>query len=156
MADFNSVVSDENTATANAEAFSVDIAVQDIATYVYSDIDFKFDESTEFVLIVDDNSVINSIWAMLNTSQAERVMEPEFGVKLNRFLFENITADLEQLIMVTLQRGFERWDSRIEIKNVTMLSRKGGTGNEISVQVDVQIPGIGQLVPVYITQPGRT
>ena len=156
MADFNDVVSNESTVSANAQAFSVDTAAQDIATYVYSDIDFKFDETTEFILTVDDAAVINSIWTMLNTSQAERVMEPEFGVKLNRFLFENITADLEELIMVTLSRGFERWDSRVEVTRARMISKRGGEGNEISVQVDIKIPGIANTVPVYITQPGRT
>lgn len=155
--EFSEVVNTDATTSANALAYSVDNALTPVsATYYYSDFNFKFDASDNFDFVVEDASIVQSIWTMLNTSQGDRVMEPEFGIRLNRFLFENITRDLEQIIMVTLNNGFERWDPRVEVINATLLSRRGGTGNEISVQVDVKIPGILNSTRVYITQPGLT
>ena len=63
----------------------------------------------------DDINVLKSsvIWIIL-TSQGERVMEPEFGSDLLRFLFNPASEDQVAQVRDSIREAIHRWDDRVE------------------------------------------
>jgi len=63
-----------------------------------------------------DIEVINAgLQQILNTSPGERAMLPEFGSKLQNFLFQPLDETLKQVIKTDAFLAIERWEPRIEV-----------------------------------------
>lgn len=59
-----------------------------------------------------------SIIRILMTSQGERVMKPNFGVGLNRSLFEVVTPDILQDLAITIHNAINSYEKRVEVVDV--------------------------------------
>ena len=58
--------------------------------------------------------VRQSIWLILETEPGERLMRPEFGCGLRRYLMKPNTSATRALI----QRDVDSWEARIQLKQV--------------------------------------
>jgi phage baseplate assembly protein W len=67
-----------------------------------------------------EENVRESIRIILLTEQRERLMLPEFGGGLGRFLFEPNTASTRRAIQDRIERALRRWEPRITIEAVTV------------------------------------
>lgn len=65
-------------------------------------------------------SVRESLWHILLTRPGERVMRPEFGAGLTRFLHHPNNENTRQLIADVARRAIERWESRIDIVQIAV------------------------------------
>jgi len=63
-------------------------------------------------------NVRESIQVILSTEARERVMLPEFGGGLMRFLFSPNITSTHRLIQETVVRALGRWEPRIEVQSV--------------------------------------
>ena len=67
-----------------------------------------------------EDNVRQSIMLILLTERGERVMLPEFGAGLKRFLFQPNTVATRRLIEEEITRALERWEPRIELENISV------------------------------------
>jgi len=67
-------------------------------------------------------NVRESLRIILSTERRERVMLPEFGGGLRRFLFEPNTPATHRLIQETVQRAVGRWERRVQLDAVQVLA----------------------------------
>ena len=65
-------------------------------------------------------NVRQAIQLILLTERGERIMLPEFGAGLKRFLFQPNTVATRRLIEEEISRSLERWEPRIRLKNVSV------------------------------------
>jgi phage baseplate assembly protein W len=65
-------------------------------------------------------NVRESIRVILMTEQRERMMLPEFGGGLGRFLFEPNTVTTRSRIRERILKALERWEPRVEVEAVTV------------------------------------
>lgn len=63
-------------------------------------------------------NVRESICIILQTRPGERLMRPEFGCGLDRFLFEPNTTATLRLIQEEVKRALIRWEPRIVLNDV--------------------------------------
>ena len=77
-----------------------------------------FYEKDWFSVKKDKDLLYESIIRILMTSRGERVMRPDFGVGLNKKLFEVITPDLLQDLAVTIHNTISVYENRVSIENV--------------------------------------
>src|SRR5262245_24158757 len=63
-------------------------------------------------------NVRESIRVILSTDRQERVMLPQFGGGLARYLFEPNTPDTHRLIQERITQALVRWEPRIELEAV--------------------------------------
>jgi uncharacterized protein len=63
-------------------------------------------------------NVRDSIRVILSTERRERVMLPEFGGGLGRYLFEPNTPDTHRLIEERITKALGRWEPRIELESI--------------------------------------
>ena len=65
-----------------------------------------------------EDNVRESIRVILLTEQKERIMLPEFGGGLDRYLFEPNTVATRQLIQDRIKKALARWEPRIAVESV--------------------------------------
>lgn len=65
-----------------------------------------------------ETNVRESIRLILTTEPGERVMRPDFGGGLGRFLFEPNTPATHQAIRVQIQKSLARWEPRVVVESV--------------------------------------
>ncbi len=63
-------------------------------------------------------NVRESICIILCTSPGERVMQPDFGCGLERFLFEPNSLSTLRLIQEEVKRALARWEPRVSLDDV--------------------------------------
>lgn len=67
-----------------------------------------------------EENVRESIRVILLTEQRERVMLPEFGGGLGRFLFEPNDVSTRALIQDRIATALERWEPRVALESVSV------------------------------------
>jgi phage baseplate assembly protein W len=65
--------------------------------------------------------VRQSIWAILDTEPGERVMRPDFGCGLRRYLMEPNSVATRALIRNDVEQALQRWEPRIKLGAVDVL-----------------------------------
>lgn len=55
------------------------------------------------------------------TDQGERVLNPNFGIKIRAFLFEQFTQDIKEQIEYTIRKGIADWFPEVSIKQLQVL-----------------------------------
>jgi phage baseplate assembly protein W len=70
-------------------------------------------------------SVAESIQIILLTEPGERVLLPEFGGRLKRFLYESNTVATRRLIAAEIEGALKRWEPRIELQGVDVQADAG-------------------------------
>lgn len=82
-------------------------------TCTYSDINANTPQKND--LLLDLDSVGQSILNILSTNFGERLFLPEFGASIENILFE-LADDTTQLVAMTrIIQAIERWDTRVLI-----------------------------------------
>ena len=71
-----------------------------------------------FAVSEGPENVRESIRVILLTEQEERLMLPEFGGGLKRFLFEPNVPSTHRLIQDTIEQALGRWEPRIHLESV--------------------------------------
>jgi phage baseplate assembly protein W len=66
--------------------------------------------------------VRESIRIILSTERRERIMMPEFGGGLRRFLFEPNTPATHRLIQECIKRAVGRWEPRVHVESVQVIT----------------------------------
>ena len=67
-----------------------------------------------------EDNVRESIRVLLLTEPAERLMRPEFGCGLRRFLFEPNTVTTRTLIREAVTNAIKVWEPRVAVEGVTV------------------------------------
>tara|TARA_B100000287_G_scaffold249293_1_gene234355 strand:+ start:195 stop:698 length:504 start_codon:yes stop_codon:yes gene_type:complete len=65
---------------------------------------------------------------LLNTELGERVMQPNLGIKLKRFLFQPFTDDVSVSIQSSIVNTFKYWLPFVQITNITV-NQAGASGD---------------------------
>ena len=75
--------------------------------------------SVGFPLIADPSKVIfYRIASLLTTARGEKVMNPDYGVNLHGYVFENITAITIARISSDVTRAIARWIPEVVVRSV--------------------------------------
>lgn len=72
---------------------------------------------------VGELNVRESICIILRTKPGERLMRPDFGCGLDRYLFEPNSISTLRLIQEEVKRSLHRWEPRITLDDVRVETR---------------------------------
>lgn len=67
-----------------------------------------------------ESNVRESVEIILRTRPGERILLPDFGCALERFLFEPNTVSTLRLIQEEVKRALTRWEPRIQLDDVVV------------------------------------
>jgi phage baseplate assembly protein W len=60
----------------------------------------------------------NAIWIILKTSLGERVMRPQFGARVNEFVFQPNSSVVRTDLVAAIRRALLQWEPRIDLEAV--------------------------------------
>ena len=99
-------------------------------------------------------SVKNNIRLLLKTEKGERLFQPNLGLALRRFLFEQINEDTNILIENEIVDTFEKWVPFVEIRELDVNTQPiNSDRNQIKIKVTFNIrraPGSLESVGVVL------
>jgi len=84
-------------------------------------------------IITNEQAVLESVKNILNTEQGERIMRPDFGCSLNKYLFEPLDIVTTTLISKTIRDSVNKFEPRIENLQVIVNPDEINNTYEISV-----------------------
>ena len=120
--------------------------IEDRNSNIFIGIDYPFRKSsgTEGYFASTDTTikaVKNNIKMLLNTHKGERLMQPNLGTGLRRFLFEQYTPDLKLAVQNEITDMINYWLPFVEIKDlqVSMGSDTAVGRNTMGIKVDFNI-----------------
>jgi phage baseplate assembly protein W len=95
-------------------------------------------DSARLAMAADEISVRQSIGIILSTRKGERVMRPEFGCDLDRFLFAPNTGATQALAAFEVAEALKFWEPRIEVLDVK--AQAGGDNGELLlIDIDYRV-----------------
>jgi phage baseplate assembly protein W len=92
----------------------------------------------EVALAAHEEDVREAVLLILGTEPGERVMRPDFGGGLRRFLFEPITATTRALVEHQVREALARFEPRIDVVSVRVASPPGAP-EELAVELEYRV-----------------
>ena len=125
----------------NKKAFIVDRTEN---KFVGIDMPFRLSETSGSGYFAQTSTTIdavkNNVRNLLNTEKGERLLQPELGLNLRRFIFENITEDTKMNIQNDIISNFSKWLPFVEIKDIQVdISESNSSLNTISINLSFSI-----------------
>lgn len=102
-----------------------------------------------------EDDVRQAIWIILGTNPGERVMRPDFGAGLRRFVFEPINSSTLSRIETAIKDALVDWEPRIDVQQVKAEAR-APAGNAVLVHVNYLVRATNSLhnlvYPFYLEE----
>jgi len=96
------------------------------------------------------DAVKNDIKLLLMTQRGERLFQPNLGMNIRRFLFEQITEDTEIEIENDIVDTFSRWLPFVQLSDI-LIDLKNQDRNQIKIEVKFNIANTpGELESVGV------
>jgi phage baseplate assembly protein W len=74
------------------------------------------------LLVAYEEDIRQSIMIIMGTEPGERIMRPDFGAGLNRFVFEPVNTTTMALVQTRVYEALVDWEPRIEVQVVKVTS----------------------------------
>lgn len=96
-------------------------------------------KSRDVVVSKDFNAISNSMRNILTSRRGDRPLLPEFGVDLERFLFQPLSENTGREISSTILEAIEKWESRVKVERVSTIINNTNLEYQISLFISVPI-----------------
>jgi uncharacterized protein len=111
------------------------------------------DDQTGVAISYGEESIRESIWIILATAPGERVMRPDFGCGIHRWVFElNDAATLGQ-VAKDVREALTRWEPRIDVLDVD--TEEKGRGEVLLINIHYRVRSTNNffnlVYPFYLT-----
>lgn len=99
----------------------------------------RVDKSTgKIKMVFAQDDIKESIRIILGTKKGERVMRPDFGSKLNDFLFESVDETTLFLIEEEVKSAITNWEPRVEDVSVNA-SLKDHSDGRVDIKIEYRV-----------------
>jgi hypothetical protein len=98
----------------------------------------------DFKLDYDTKAIYNSIHNVFNTKKGQKILNPNFGLDLEQYLFDNISKENGDIIGTTILEELPLYEPRIKVNSVDVLARPDW--NEYVVDISITIPSLNNQV----------
>jgi|SRR5579859_3727708 len=111
------------------------------------------DEMTGVAVSYGEESIRESIWIILATAPGERVMRPDFGCGIHRFVFELNSARTVSQLTREVRDALVRWEPRIDVLDVDTEVKGRGEVALINIHYRVRATNnfFNLVYPFYLT-----
>ena len=92
----------------------------------------------------DTEAIYNSRHNAFNTKKGQKILNPNFGLDLEQYLFDNISKENGDLIGTTIFEELPLYEPRIKVTGVDVLARPDW--NEYVIDISITIPSLNNQV----------
>jgi phage baseplate assembly protein W len=97
----------------------------------------------KFQWVTGNESVRDVLWNILLTSPGERLMRPEFGAGLKKFIHQPNNETTRRLIAEQAMKAIQRWEPRIQVMDLRV-NTSAAALNEVTLRILYQIKQTGE------------
>lgn len=108
--------------------------------YNINDILYQKPDINDFKLDYDINAVRNSLKNLFTTTPGEKVLNPEFGMDLRKYLFEPATIEVAELLRKEIYIQIGTFEPRVSLKDVKITVFEDV--NEFDISINYSIPSL--------------
>jgi uncharacterized protein len=80
----------------------------------------RTDATGQIALVSHEQEIEESMRLILGTAPGERPMRPEFGCRIQDFVFASADASTAGLIAAEVRASLRRWEPRIDVRDVSV------------------------------------
>ena len=102
--------------------------------YTNNDQFHKLEEITDIVSDTNENAIKNSLYNIFSTSPGEKILNPEFGLNFEQWLFTNMSDNAALVITQTIYKQIQRWEPRVTINDVNVVPNYEQNEYNISIK----------------------
>jgi phage baseplate assembly protein W len=81
----------------------------------------------------------NKLINLMSTHEGERVMQPKFGLGIEKYLFEQITSDLSSRLQSEIRNKIGFWLPNLQINNLSVDIASGVDRNTVTITIDFSL-----------------
>jgi uncharacterized protein len=81
----------------------------------------------------------NKLINLISTLEGERVMQPRFGLGIEKYLFEQITSDLSAKLQSEINSKIAFWLPNILVNNLSIDISSGADRNTVTIEVNFSL-----------------
>ena len=132
------------------------IADRDVNTSIGIDLPFRKSDGPEGWFASTKTTieaVKNNIKLLLQTQRGERLMQPNLGINLRKYLFEQLTSDTKSAIENEISDTFSFWLPFVNINDLQVNISEGDTNNTINIFISFNInkdPNVTESIQITI------
>ena len=119
----------------------------DIRNYLYMDIKFDLQKTAnnrDVVVAKDFDAVSQGIYNIFLFAPGERIILPEFGNSLYKYVYEPESEGMLDRMKIDVQEMIERWEPRVKIMAVEVVGKPDE--NRIDIEILYIVPSLGDGV----------
>lgn len=111
----------------------------------YSDLSYKpvLNQLGDVTKVINTDAIKQSIQTIMYTVPGSRLFEPQFGVGIERFLFEEFSPATGQALGKAIETGLSKYENRIVLQSVQVSLLEADLSYNVAIQyvvVDTQTP----------------
>lgn len=112
--------------------------------YTYADLSMSSKNGSNNVFRdIDIEAVKNAVRNIFTWEQGERILYPDFGNTLRKYLYESITDTNIEAIIAECQMLIAKWEPRVTIDNIYRVnSSQDVENNQVSIVVVWHVPSL--------------
>ena len=95
---------------------------------------------SDLKLDTDYKAISNSLLNIFNTSPGEKILSPNFGADLRRYLFEPVSEQTGQIIGDVILKAVKLYEPRVLVDNINILAFP--ENNTYQIDVYLKIPAL--------------
>ena len=80
----------------------------------------RTDATGGIALVAREHEIEEAIRLILGTAPGERPMRPDFGCRINDFVFDSADGRTAHDVSIEVRRSLARWEPRIEVEDVVV------------------------------------
>lgn len=92
----------------------------------------------------DENAIFNSIRNVFNTKKGQKILNPNFGLDLEMYLFDNISRENADLIGRAIHEELPLYEPRIIVDGVKVVAKPDD--NEYEIDITITIPSLDNKI----------
>jgi phage baseplate assembly protein W len=121
-------------------------------TYADLNLDIEFNANAQSVpvnrshnpqdlkLSYDHSAIYNSIRNIFNTKKGQKILNPEFGLDLEQFLFDSITKENADIIGKAIYGQLGLYEPRLTVASVDVVARPND--HEYKIKIAIILPSL--------------
>lgn len=133
----------ESSNTNTEKITYADLHLDLINEFTLNDNKYQVNDIRDIALDYDYRAIVNAVRNLFLTIPGQKILEPEFGINLRRFIFEPMKESITYDIKDEIYSGFKRWDSRIVPIKINVTANYDL--NEYNVDLVVRLRNLGDF-----------
>lgn len=118
---------------------------------------YREETITDIKHSLDEGAIKNSLRNLFTTMPGQKLLNPDYGLSINQFLFQPLTEDTAEEIGNRILRGIETYEPRVTVKNINV--NLDIEQSQYDIYLTLTIPALSNSTVKFtgiLTQPGFT